>query len=204
MLAEKARDLPSWQRLSGFALTDQPLPRTRLGKYRRFLLPALYAEALAGGARRAAHALTPEDMALLRDPTAEAVWGLLRERYPEEALDLDVDLALDLNLDSFGWMEIAVALQDRLGIHLSETDIAGIQTIRELLRLAIERRDGARAPPREEPAMATDFERWLAPTGALLTRACAGALRAQPAGHARAVPAARHGRREIARRRERS
>ena len=169
ILAEKARDLPSWQRLSGFALTDQPLPRTRLGKYRRFLLPALYAEALAGGARRPAHALTPEDMALLRDPTAAAVWTLLRERYPEEALDLDVDLALDLNVDSFGWMEITVALQDRLDIHLSETDIAGIQTIRELLRLAIDRRSGADAPPHEEPAMATDFERWLAPTGTFLT-----------------------------------
>jgi acyl carrier protein len=59
-----------------------------------------------------------------------AVWALLRERYPEEALDLDVDLALDLNVDSFGWMEIVVALQDRLDIHLSEADIAGIQTIR--------------------------------------------------------------------------
>jgi len=60
-------------------------------------------------------------------------------------------------------------LQDRLDIHFSETDIAGIRTIRELLRLAIERRSGARAPPHEEPAMATDFERWLAPTGILLT-----------------------------------
>lgn len=169
ILAEKARDLPSWQRLSGFALTDQPLPRTRLGKYRRFLLPALYAEALAGATRRTSRALTREDTALLSDPTAEAVWALLRERYPEEALDLDVDLALDLNVDSFGWMEIAVGLQDRLHIQLTETDIAGIQTIRELLCLAIERRGGARAPPDEEPAMATDFERWLAPTAPLLT-----------------------------------
>ena len=168
ILAEKARDLPSWQQLSGFALTDQPLPRTRLGKYRRFMLPALYAEAVAGGARRAAHALTPEDLALLRDPTAEAVWSLLRERYPEEQLDLDVDLALDLNLDSFGWMEITVALQDRLDIHLSETDIAGIRTIRELLRLAIGRRGRAAAPSHEEPAMPADFERWLAPTGVFL------------------------------------
>jgi len=60
-------------------------------------------------------------------------------------------------------------LQDRLDIHLSETDIAGIQTIRELLRLAIDRHSGADAPPHEEPAMATDFERWLAPTGTFLT-----------------------------------
>jgi long-chain acyl-CoA synthetase len=169
ILAEKAQTLPSWQRLSGFALTDEALPRTRLGKYQRFLLPALYAEALAGGGRRAAHALTPEDMALLRDPTAEAVWTLFRERYPDHPLDPDVNLALDLNLDSFDWMEIAVELQDRLGLHLSETEIARIQTLRDLLRLAIERRSGPRAPPREAPAMGTDFERWLAPPGAVLT-----------------------------------
>jgi len=169
ILAEIARDLPSWQRLSGFALTDQPLPRTRLGKYRRFLLPALYAEAVAGSGRRAARALTPQDMGLLQDPTAKEVWALLRERYPEGALDLDVDLALDLNLDSFGWMEIAVALQDRLNIQLSEADIAGVRTIRELLCLAIQRRSGSHPPSHEAPAMASDFERWLAPTGPLLT-----------------------------------
>jgi long-chain acyl-CoA synthetase len=72
-------------------------------------------------------------------------------------------------VDSFGWMEIAVALQDRLDVHLSETDIAGVQTIRELLRLASERRSGARALPHEEPTIAADFERWLAPRGTLLT-----------------------------------
>jgi long-chain acyl-CoA synthetase len=169
ILAEKAQALPSWQRLSGFALTDEALPQTRLGKYRRFLLPALYAAALAGGARRSARALTPEDMALLRDPTAEAVWTLFRERYPDQPLDPDVNLALDLNLDSFDWMQIAVELQDRLGLHLSETEIARIQTLRDLLRLAIERRGGPRASPGEEPAMVTDFERWLAPPGAVLT-----------------------------------
>jgi long-chain acyl-CoA synthetase len=165
ILAEKAQTLPSWQRLSGFALTDEALPRTRLGKYQRFLLPALYAEALAGGARRAVRALTPEDTALLRDPTAEAVWNLFRERYPDQPLDPDVNLALDLNLDSFDWMEIAVELQDRLGLHLSESEIARIQTLRDLMRLAIERRGGAPASPREERAMATDYERWLAPPG---------------------------------------
>ena len=44
ILGETAQRLPSYQRLSGFALTNEALPRTRLGKFRRFLLPALYAK----------------------------------------------------------------------------------------------------------------------------------------------------------------
>lgn len=163
LLGEKAQNLPSYQRLSGFALTDQPLPRTRLGKYRRFLLPRLYAQ--AAGARRPAHVLGPEDAALLRDPTAAAVWSLLRQRYPEEVIDLDVSLGLDMNLDSFGWMELTILSQDRLGVHLSESDIAAIETIRDLLRRSIDHHPLA---AREEPATAIDVERWLAPPGALL------------------------------------
>jgi long-chain acyl-CoA synthetase len=64
-------------------------------------------------------------------------------------------------------MEIAVALDERMGIYLSETDIAGIQTIRDLLRLAIERRDAGVLP--RERTIATDFARWLAPTGMFVT-----------------------------------
>jgi long-chain acyl-CoA synthetase len=82
ILGEVAQHLPSYERLAGFALTDQPLPRTRLGKYRRFLLPSLYAQAAAGGGRRVGRALTPEDRVLLRDLTAAAVWSLLRCAAP--------------------------------------------------------------------------------------------------------------------------
>jgi long-chain acyl-CoA synthetase len=65
-------------------------------------------------------------------------------------------------------MELTILLQDRLGIHLSDTDITGIETIRDLLRLSIERRTGARPLPCEEPAVALDLAHWLAPTGKLL------------------------------------
>jgi len=169
ILGELAQHLPSHERLSGFALTDQPLPRTRLGKYQRFLLPTLYAQAAAGAGRRTAYAMAPADAVLLRDQTADAVWTLLHQRYPDQTLDLDINLSLDLNLDSFGWMELTILLQDRLGIHLSDTDIVRIETIRDLLRLSIERRTRARPLPREEPAIAMDIEHWTTPTGALLT-----------------------------------
>lgn len=169
VLAEAARELPAYQRLSGFALTDQPLPRTRLGKCRRFLLPALYRQALGEGARRAAHPLAPGDEALLHDPTAGAVWALLRERYPDQAVDLDVTLGLELNLDSFEWMALAIALQERCGVYLTEADIAAVDTIRDLLRRSVAARPPAGGMAAPAPAEAAEVDAFLAPTGLLLT-----------------------------------
>lgn len=164
-LSETARSLPAYQRLAGFALTDQPLPRTRLGKYRRFLLPALYRQALGEGPARAPRPLSAADEALLRDPTAAAVWALLRERYPARAIDLDVTLALDLNLDSFGWMELAIAVQDRCGVQLTEADSAAAETIRDLLRRCAERRGQTLA----ERSVSVGRQEYLAPASALVT-----------------------------------
>ena len=167
ILGERAQRLPSYQRLSGFALTSQPLPRTRLGKYRRFLLPELYAQALAGGAARTPQPLSPEDQVLFQNPVAASVWRVLRQRFPNQRLDFDTVLSLDLNLDSFGWMELAITLHERAGIALSDEDLGNIQTIRDLLRLAIERQiDAARSGA---PAIAPDGEDWMAATGKLLT-----------------------------------
>ena len=124
-LAERAQGLPAYQRLSGFALTDQPLPRTRLGKYRRFMLPELYRQALIGRTHREPRLLTAEDQLLLQDPTVNAVWTLLQERYPQRSIDLDVSLGLELDVDSFAWMELAITLQDRYGVQLSSPTSQG-------------------------------------------------------------------------------
>ncbi|HTW51780.1 MAG TPA: AMP-binding protein [Stellaceae bacterium] len=169
LLGEEAQGLPSYQRLSGFALTGDPLPRTRLGKYRRFLLPGLYAQAVAGAACRPPRSPTPADAALLREPAAAAAWQVLREYFPDRPLDLDNDLGLDLNLDSFGWMELSILLHERAGVALSEADLARIATIRDLLRMSIDRQSGTTAPVGAAPAFALDSDYWLAPTGLSLT-----------------------------------
>jgi long-chain acyl-CoA synthetase len=169
ILGEKAQHLPSFLRLSSFALTSRPLPRTRLGKYRRFLLPSLYHKALAGNPARVAEPLTTEDQALLRNPAAAAVWDILRQRFPDQPINLDSDLSLDLNLDSFGWMELAIILHERTGIMLSDEDLARIQTIRDLLRLSAQRGVGAGTEPIRATASTSDIDDWLAPPSALLT-----------------------------------
>ena len=34
--------------------------------------------------------------------------------------------SLDLNFDSFAWMELTVVLQERLGVHLAEDDLRAL------------------------------------------------------------------------------
>jgi long-chain acyl-CoA synthetase len=167
-LAEWSQGLPEYQRLYGFALTDQPLPQTRLGKFRRFMLPELYRQALAGVPRREARPLAPEDQALLEHPAAHAVWMLLQERYPEQTLDLDMNLGLELNVDSFAWMELTITLQDRVAIQLSEVDIAAIDTIRDLLRCCAEKAGEPVVETSAGRAMEDELSYWLAPTSALV------------------------------------
>src|SRR5690606_26352648 len=103
-LADKGRALPSYQRLSGFAVSREPLPRTRLGKYQRFRLGELYERARRGETRPRPPALSPEDRALIAGGPAAEVWKILTERYTERGLSMDASPTLDLGVDSLEWM----------------------------------------------------------------------------------------------------
>jgi long-chain acyl-CoA synthetase len=169
-LAELSQRLPSYTRLAGFALTRQPLPRTRLGKYRRFLLPSLYERALAHAEPPELGPLNVEDLALLAEPTAAALWSLLSKKFKEVALTPGSSLQLDLGLDSLGWMALALEIENRLGIRFDDDAVNRILTVRDLLREATGARKGEPAP--DEPDVLES--RWLRPRGFLLRAVGAG------------------------------
>ncbi|MFQ6017946.1 MAG: AMP-binding protein [Kiloniellaceae bacterium] len=162
--------LPSYRRLSGFAIAREPLPRTRLGKYRRFFLPELYEQAEKGAARVRPAEPSEQDRALLAGSPAREVWDLLATRYPQKSLALDASPQLDLGVDSLEWLSLTIELNDRLGIRLTEEDIARVATVRDLLHAAADaaRRvpdTGAEAGPE---GARPDEARWLSPTGPAL------------------------------------
>jgi len=157
-LATVAQRLPSWQRPAGYAITRQKLPRTRLGKIQRFLLPRLYEEARAG---RAPAELTEEERRLIATPPADALWALLQERFPGKVVSPAQSPQLDLGLDSLGMLALAMEIEARLGIALGEEELASAATVGDLLRLAIDR------PAAAKPAVqATPDLSWLDPPGA--------------------------------------
>lgn len=157
-LTTTAQRLPSFKRLSGFALVAEPLPRTRLGKYRRFLLPQLYEAALAG--RTAAPALTDAERAWLSVPPRQQLWELLKARYGSRPLALSTSPQLDLGFDSFEWMTLALEIEDKLGIRLLEEDIAAASTLRALIERAEMRHAGGGG---ERGGETTAVEEWLRP-----------------------------------------
>ncbi len=161
-LAGIGRHLPPYQRLAGFAVTRDPLPRTRLMKLRRFMLPDLYARALSGADRAPAAAMSDADRALVAISPARDVWALLQEKHPQQQLTMDVSPQLDLGMDSFAWMSFVVELESRAGVQLSEDAIGRIETLRDLIHEV----NAAGSAPARVPA--EQVEALLRPPGAAM------------------------------------
>jgi long-chain acyl-CoA synthetase len=177
-IAGQSRRLHGWQRVTEYAITRESLPRTRLGKLRRHLLPDLYERARQGGkkgpeAQRPARLdeLSTEDRALLEHPAAGQVWKWLTTRYREQRVTGDTSPQVDLGVDSLEWLNLTLELRARAGIELSDETIAGIGTVRDLLRAATEASEAASpaASPLERPeeTLRPEQRRWIEPPGAL-------------------------------------
>jgi long-chain acyl-CoA synthetase len=165
-LAEAGQQLPSYARLAGYALTSQSLPRTRLGKYRRFLLPDIYAQAKSGAMSAEPEPLSAEDQSLIAQPVANEVWDWLNTRYPDRPISPATSLQLDLSIDSLEWLRISLNLAERFGVELDEGDIADMVTVRDLLHRVVQRT--AQAPEPTRVPIASDPFDYIAPAGLLL------------------------------------
>ena len=169
-LAERSQVLPSFQRIAGYAVAREPLPRTRLGKYQRFLLPALYERAKAGTAPEQRAEPSEADLALLAQSPAREIWAWLVARYPDKTLALDLSPQLDLGIDSLEWVTMTLELAERFGIRLTEEDAANAQSLRDLLIRA-----NTRAESRDtvdlQGALTDNQRGWLDPPGPSLRTA---------------------------------
>lgn len=167
-LSEKSQTLPSYQRIAGYALVREPLPRTRLGKYRRFLLPKLYDETKSGVAKPKAAELSAEDQALLSTSPARDAWEILRARYADRGVTLDANMSLDLGIDSLEWMTLGLELESRLGLEVSEAALQDVNTVRDLLTVMAKAKP-ASGDGGDSADVKAAADKWLAPTGPSLS-----------------------------------
>lgn len=178
-VGRQMRAVPSHQRISDYAVTTTPLPRTRLGKIRRHQLAARYHEAKRQGARPAQDAgpvpieqMAPEDRQLLEDPVARQVWEWLARRFPEARLTPETHLQLDLDVDSLAWLTLTLEIREHARVELDEEAIGRIETVRDLLREAAEAEHAAGAgqdllTQLQQPAALLNARQrqWLQPPG---------------------------------------
>ena len=174
-----SKRVPSYQRLSDYAVTREPLEQTQLGKLRRHLLEDRYYRAKEGEGEQGegkAGPISPEEMSeedrsLLEDPAARQLWELLADRYPDARLTPDTSPQLDLGVDSMEWVNLTMEIGERTGVELDEETIDGIDTIRDLLEAVAEGTEtgetASGASPLEQPeeALSEEQKRWLEPLG---------------------------------------
>jgi len=141
--------IASHMRIMGYTLTDGPLPRTPLGKLRRFMV----ADILKG--RREKKQEDPS----LKDETSRRVvkcmGRLLRESGPVRA---DDDLEFDLGLDSLKRLEMVVSVEEEFSVKLPDSFAHEVRTVGELIKRIKD--SGSGAPE----AGGVDAAPWGAPT----------------------------------------
>ncbi len=125
-----AHTLPSYQRVTRIELVDEELPKTSLGKIKRYRVAELVKEKVSGAA--AGHEEpAPEN----RDPFLAFVQQTLKlNKFPSLAGNLETDLGLD----SLAKLEFFFAIEERYGIKIAEEQAGNIFTLRDVKALIAE------------------------------------------------------------------
>ncbi|MDW8067002.1 MAG: AMP-binding protein [Aquificaceae bacterium] len=127
--------LPEWKRITGFRVIKEELPKTRLGKIKRFLLPQIYQSAEFGLERKE------------EDPIMNTQEGHMVRSYLERLTQKHVrgyhHVELDLELDSLGKVELLSFLESTFGVKLSEEDLIKYPLVQELVKLVVEGKEKA-------------------------------------------------------------
>ena len=129
------RKLPEWKRVAGFRLSPTELPKTRLGKLRRFMLPRLYEKVVEKPREE-------EDLSIFNTEEGALIKEYLEKETGKEVLPSH-HIELDLGLDSLGKVELLSFLERSFGLSLSEEDLSKHSTVRELVELVREKKEKA-------------------------------------------------------------
>lgn len=130
-------ELAAYQRIRRWALWPGPdLPRTSTGKVRRTIVAGWLARlrsASATAVNGAAHPVHDGDFGASSDWLLALIAQLTGES--QRGVGDELRLTEDLHLDSLGRVQLAAAIEERLGIALENGPIDGVETLGQLRRL---------------------------------------------------------------------
>jgi len=126
--------LPSYKRIKGFMISQDPLPRTRLGKLMRYQLPKIY-DRVSNESRLPKEGQNPKEIVGQFSELSKSALAFLQENFKRE-INIKDHLELDLGLDSLGRVELLLSLQERLNLNMSDEeamDFFMCNTVEDLL-----------------------------------------------------------------------
>lgn len=132
-----SQQLEPYKRIRDFVLTNQELPKTRLGKIKAYEAAAIYRE-LAGRQYRERKSALEEGVSAI----GERVVEILQTKTKSDLISLDDYLELELGLDSLALVELLAALEETFGIQIQDGEFLGIFTVAELIRFIEGRQPG--------------------------------------------------------------
>ena len=121
--------LPSYERISDYAITSDALPRTRLGKIQRHLLIERFEKAKRADEKiievgaMAVEEMSGEDRALLEILHA-VLLGTAGAPLSGKRLTPDTSPQFDLGVDSLEWLDLTLEIAESGGVELTDEAIA--------------------------------------------------------------------------------
>ncbi len=131
-----SKNLPSHKHIMGFVVTNKFLPRTVLGKLKRYEVEKIYiADILKRKLSPERESLSPDDERITRSEVGKKVIGYLRQSFGiKKQVLLNSSIEIDLGVDSLGRVELISAMERVFGIKLSGSLIsASIFTVKDLI-----------------------------------------------------------------------
>ncbi|OIO35969.1 MAG: hypothetical protein AUJ74_03845 [Candidatus Omnitrophica bacterium CG1_02_44_16] len=129
-----SQQMPPYQRITGFVLSKEALPRTRLGKILRYKIDEKYK---AGGfAQDEKKYIGPEELSEFENMALRYFSKILKK-----TVNLDDHLELDLGLDSLGRIELLSSLQELVKVGIDDSlalEMFQARTIRDIITKARE------------------------------------------------------------------
>ena len=132
------RELPEYQRVRQYIIRSEPLPRTATRKIKRFELKKEFEAGRldTGFSERRTWEYSDEDNAVLAEPVTQNVISAIRSNSRATAMiHPDMNLEIDLGLDSLSRAETFAALEHRFSTEFTAEEATSALTVRNIVDL---------------------------------------------------------------------
>ena len=132
---ELGKGLPGYKHITGFTIIEESLPRTVLGKLKRYEIEKRFLPVILEEGKRKEILLSEEEKVLLESDIGKKVVTCIREALDiKTPISLNDSIELDLGADSLGIIELVTAVEKCFNVEIDEEMVKdGISTVKDLI-----------------------------------------------------------------------